>query len=464
MSAIHLGEHNKCYSQRRRRAPARGFTLVELMAAMTAGLVVAGGVVSLSRTATTTFQEESRATSAEMTLRIAAERLRADLARASYMSTPNVRIDPALARPKGFSTNQVGLAFPNGLAALAGIRYEVNGSVNADPVVSQYSLVNGLNPDSIVLGGNFTSADEFIVQTLLDSGPEGCGGKTARLSLDSSAVLRLTHAMTGVAKPAAEAEQSLRDAFVPIPGPAGAAFMARFVDESGKSQIVSLCPGKPPTFDAATGIGVVPLDTATTPLLTSLETGARGGASGFSVGRATLNPVQLVRWSLRRRADAQLDAQDIATTPQNEANARFELVRTWLNISGAPASVNAEEVIAEYIVDLEFAFSVDDPTAGANRQTNFGFGDEGNKAWGQLTTLAMTAATNIRPDRIRSVRFRMASRTAIPDRDSVLAGPAAGYVFRYCLNTGGCANRPQEYARVRTLVSEVSLPNQGSLP
>jgi len=45
--------------------------------------------------------------------------------------------------------------------------------------------------------------------------------------------------------------------------------------------------------------------------------------------------------------------------------------------------------------------------------------------------------------------------------------PAAPFVYRYCLNTAGCpatsaaaALLPPQWARTRTVVTEVALPNQ----
>ena len=64
-----------------RRSPA-GFTLIEVTVSLAAGLLVALGIVALSREATRTFHEEVRSSAAEATLRTAVDRLRSDLQRA----------------------------------------------------------------------------------------------------------------------------------------------------------------------------------------------------------------------------------------------------------------------------------------------------------------------------------------------------------------------------------------------
>ena len=75
-----------------RAARARGFTLVELMTSLLAGLVVTMSVVALARSATTSFYEQARLTTVEGTVRAGAERLRQDLSRASFMSTGNMKL------------------------------------------------------------------------------------------------------------------------------------------------------------------------------------------------------------------------------------------------------------------------------------------------------------------------------------------------------------------------------------
>ena len=54
---------------RRARAGKQGFTLIELTVSLVAGLIVALGIVGLSREATHTFHEEMRSSAAEANLR-----------------------------------------------------------------------------------------------------------------------------------------------------------------------------------------------------------------------------------------------------------------------------------------------------------------------------------------------------------------------------------------------------------
>jgi prepilin-type N-terminal cleavage/methylation domain-containing protein len=95
------GELEGLPMKRRSRARRRGFTLVELMISLVMGLIVALAAVGLARSATTTFYEQARISGVEANVRAASERLRNDLSRASYMSTPNIQWDPRLATIPG---------------------------------------------------------------------------------------------------------------------------------------------------------------------------------------------------------------------------------------------------------------------------------------------------------------------------------------------------------------------------
>src|SRR5580658_7590651 len=99
MSACRLPCSGSSPTAKRQRQA--GFTMIELTVSLVAGLIVAMGIIGLSREATNTFNEEARTTAAEAGLRIAIERLRADVQRAGYMSTGNILVDPGVAHVPG---------------------------------------------------------------------------------------------------------------------------------------------------------------------------------------------------------------------------------------------------------------------------------------------------------------------------------------------------------------------------
>jgi prepilin-type N-terminal cleavage/methylation domain-containing protein len=73
-----------------RRRHERGFTLVELMVAMVAGLFVSMAVFTLAKHASGFAMRQSRIADATLQSVIGFERLQADIARAGFLSSPNV--------------------------------------------------------------------------------------------------------------------------------------------------------------------------------------------------------------------------------------------------------------------------------------------------------------------------------------------------------------------------------------
>jgi prepilin-type N-terminal cleavage/methylation domain-containing protein len=211
---------------KRRRSLSRGFTLIELMVSLIAGLFVAMAVVGLSAQATNTFHEEARTANSEMTLRTAVERLRADLQRAAYMSSGNYQKDPMIALAPGTVRP---LAGPyNSIYKLAGAHLYYQGSNAATPL----SASNNLAPDSIDLSGNYTTTDDYVVRYMEAGG--ACGGTRLWLATDSPAMWRILSQTNP--------DSSLEAAFQPV---AGSAFMARVTDDTGHYQYIPACLERP---------------------------------------------------------------------------------------------------------------------------------------------------------------------------------------------------------------------------
>src|SRR6187399_1703826 len=92
-----------------------GFTLVELMVALTGGLFLSMVVFALARDTTRFYQREGRIASATLAGIVGFERLKADIERAGYLSTPNIQADPLVC-------TKVDSSAPDGLRTLAGLR------------------------------------------------------------------------------------------------------------------------------------------------------------------------------------------------------------------------------------------------------------------------------------------------------------------------------------------------------
>lgn len=452
------------------RLRRRGFTLVELLVAMVAGLLVALAIVSLSKEANTTFQEETRVAGAEAQLRTAIDRLRSDLQRASFMSTANLLGDPQVAHNMGNASNANMPATMTALRGLQGIRLRSGGSAATAPLSA--TAQNGLNPDSIDLAGNFTTVEQFPIQSI-DTATNPCGGQRLILDIDSSPAMWRLLGMSEAGASTGTYDKALQLAFQPIFGVTGAdggaangQFMVRVGDATGYYQYLATCKDSQ-AAGWSSGKAYIDLDSST-PLLSNAQLGgsgaARGGITGNCMGgTCTVNPVQIVRWQI-----------GAAVVNPTSDGAKYDLTRQYLDVRGQP--VGPAELIAEYAVDMKFAFTVDsnsngDTTGNAAKQTVFGFESTANPnsaSYGADITTPAGKSQFPGPQRIRSVRVRLATRAAVADRSQGMDA-GANYTFRYCAALGAdggsatCTNGSTGWARARTIVTEVSLPNQARL-
>jgi len=77
-----------------KRGAESGFTLVELMVAMTAGIIAVSGAYVLSANSTRNISEQMRLADTQMSLRTAMDQVRRDFGRAGYLATRNVATMP----------------------------------------------------------------------------------------------------------------------------------------------------------------------------------------------------------------------------------------------------------------------------------------------------------------------------------------------------------------------------------
>ena len=82
--------------KRMRSGAERGFTLIELVVALSAGLMVSMSALLLSRNATKFFQNEARISATQLAATLGMNRLTQDLQRAAFLSTRSNANDRAL--------------------------------------------------------------------------------------------------------------------------------------------------------------------------------------------------------------------------------------------------------------------------------------------------------------------------------------------------------------------------------
>ncbi|MDX6515746.1 MAG: hypothetical protein QOH73_1412, partial [Gaiellaceae bacterium] len=139
-----------------RRGAARGFTLIELVVALSAGLLVSMAALLLSRNATKFFQNEARISATQLAATLGMNRLTQDLQRAAFLSTRNNFNDKSLCNGGGF---------PASLSGLAGLQIRIGGSVANHPadLVQSTDPQNGLNPDQVIISGSMDASERFAV-------------------------------------------------------------------------------------------------------------------------------------------------------------------------------------------------------------------------------------------------------------------------------------------------------------
>jgi type II secretory pathway pseudopilin PulG len=437
-----------------RRSSRRGFTLVELMVSLVAGLIVTIAVVGLARTATTTFYEEARLSATEATVRSASERLRQDLSRAGFMSTGNIQLarNDSPSVPFGQKISHMPAASTSRYGArtadLQGIRIAVGGSMVA---TAGLSGANGLNPDAIQLTGNYTTDDSYRGRMLANN-----AGVEVKLMPDPAApqVAEPTVARL-IAGP--DPDKAVRNAFTPG-SQTGAVppFLARVVDPRGCSHFVVISNA----VGTAAGATITFAPAASgSPVLLPTEDQSTCGASEQE--EVMINPVQTVRWSLGP-SSAMLAPDPLLGLP---AGSKFDLYREILDAAGASVGPpGGPQVVAEYAIDLKFGISVDSSkpaTPPPANQITYDMDADGAQIalWTQAASGTLSAAEA--PQRVRSVRFRLATRAALPDRNQPLSLlPGQPYLSRYCVVPGAPCT---QFARVRTIMSEVALTNQAGM-
>ena len=199
------------------------------------------------------------------------------------------------------------------------------------------------------------------------------------------------------------------------------------------------------------------------------STGTVAGLSGYAAGRAWVNPVQIVQWEITTAgstADPE-PAQFVngleATSDGGTDPTKYDLMRSYVDVASGKIAQPTSEIVAEYAVDLGFAFTVDTGTALNPTPVTFPFNNASNN-----TVAAVITNVSSTPERIRSIRARLAVRAAQPDRTmNIAVSPSQytneTYLYRYCV--AQCSTAPAGslvWARVRTVTTEVDLPNQAA--
>ncbi|MEO6600730.1 MAG: hypothetical protein ABIQ16_12705, partial [Polyangiaceae bacterium] len=406
-----------------------GFTIVELMVALTGGLFISLAVFALSRDSGRFYQSEVRLANATVGGMLGFERLRTDIARAGFLISPNASQDPHLCGPPSGN-------WPVALQNLASIQVTT-------PLGSYPSLAaNGRTPPALVLAGSYASSDLFGAKSTMNGAQIVFQlGNSAPGHAAQPALLRLGNGTWPT-------NQAIASVF-----PVGGAL--RIVQKGFQyyGVITGSAGGTAPFVSIS---NVPPLQVPGGPFHCGLV------IPGSADSMATINVVNFVRYQLGRPQTVTgiANYQPMYAASSGDGGqapgeaGRTELIRVEQDLAGADIN-GTEEVVAEYAVDFNLQITADTSLAGQQPSPKV------IPAGAQFATYTGATYGNptARPQRIRSIRVRLGVRSREGDRSVGLANPSGGGLFRFDLGTGNS----EAFARVRTFQADVFLHNQADI-
>ncbi|MBX7193257.1 MAG: prepilin-type N-terminal cleavage/methylation domain-containing protein [Sandaracinaceae bacterium] len=381
-----------------------GFTLVEMMIALTIGAMVIATVYTIGSSAARHFQEQQRISQVQLSVRLALDRIRRDIARAGFQATMNSALDATCGPPPGTQIRGLLLQDRASAAAFAGM-------VDA-------AAVQG---DRVLITGNFRTGDSYVVREW--------SGNQMRLGTNFLGYRRSFAAQPMV-------DDSIDTALVAQTFSPGTALMARLGGGMRVWTAVS-------TVTATSVGGTAGSATITTTSALPSCPGAVG-LEGWAQGGVTVAPITQVRYEIVNATT--LPALGLAPRNANVTGANTVLTRTELNPTTG-AIIDGPLPILEYAVHFDVdVFS--DVSIATNPSRVQIFDDA-----------AAATETQLRPGNIRGARISLAARTSEQDSHLTQAVPALGdgtpRVFRVFGDRDGAA-------RVRSAYTEVFIPNSSS--
>jgi prepilin-type N-terminal cleavage/methylation domain-containing protein len=404
----------------RSRATRRGgFSLIELMVALSIGGVAIGAFYSLGKEVFRVFNQQQQIASTQMGARVAITQLKHDIARAGYLSTPNITIQPGFAPQSCGSINPLidAPATTGRLAAFSGFQNNVPLLANNDGIdPTGNNAVNGFTADDVVLFGNYETAAEY------------------------PGVVRISPNVIGVE----QGWHAFRRDFTDWYNSATPVFLpAAFQDAFRVGRLVRVqTTRRLRHFAQIRSLPAMPTPTA--PAQIDLDRAIPNNCLN-DVDGGWVAPVSAIRYFV-----ANATAANEIDTVNNLPIARLIRLEVDPVSKVAPLDANTvPRVIVDYVVAFNLSFIMSNPT---------GPGAPDNYVVGQNPAISNPAVVNANPERIRAVRIDLSVRAPQPDPNLVW-DPVR------CQNLG-CFElvaqtpaRKGAAARVRSLAVTVFIPN-----
>ncbi|MCB9666514.1 MAG: prepilin-type N-terminal cleavage/methylation domain-containing protein [Myxococcales bacterium] len=290
---------------------ANGFSLLELMVALTLSATVISSVYFISSSSAKHFQEQQRIAQTQLSLRIAMEQLRRDISRAGFLGTPSSATETTCVAP-GVGVQAV--AFTN----------------NTDIAQIPQGAAHGVQADRLILVGNYLTSDSYL------SAGIAVAGDQIFFQSDWQGFRRSFH-LTSAGNPfsAALFDDAFRDDRVlHIETLQGNHFFVTITGRNAASRSVSFSPN--------ITVGSLCL-------------------GGFGIG-ATIAPLARIQYFVGNIGGNLNPITAAAATATGSQS--VQLVRRELDFSGA-AIANSERAVLEYVVDFNVDFVVDNAPPGA---------------------------------------------------------------------------------------------------
>lgn len=390
------------------RSRRSGFTLLEIMFSLVAGLIAVSVVYSLNNGTTRFLAEQNRLSTTQTSLRLAMEQLRADIERAGFLGSPNSDGETKCAEIAGLSVRAVEFT---------------SGTFTGNVPNAEAHLVRA---DRLRLSGNYLTSGSYLVGTLADA-----AGNTIALQTSWQSFRRDFTRMNG--------------ANVEIDSDA----LNRVFAPSGTSRLLHIeTSDRHHAYTRVTSVATNGLET-TLSISPALTPG--GICVGGLAGGAVVSPLNRIEYAILNPSNdtelAALVRLRGAETPAERAAIEgipSVLVRYELGSDGVRLP-NTTRVVLEFAVEFALSFDLDSQS--------------GPDSVPRIVTNQPDYGT--RPQQIRAVRVRLSARTpdAQPDLPFVArtnGGPLVRYYARDT-NVASATGRPS--ARVRTLSTVVFVPN-----
>lgn len=406
--------HRRIGEGRLRRSSA-GFTIVELMVALTAGLIAIGGIYAFTQNSTRYFTQQTSIMETQQAVRVAFERLRRDIARAGFGGSPFALLERGGGHP-----------------SLRIQAVEICEGEGAGRIPNESA--NGVHADRLILTGNYETGDTYLAESLGSAGNQitfqRCWPAFQRAfgpPPDPSA--GAPGYQVGICECNEERFNRVfqRDRLVHVKTREGFHFFSRI--DSASACTVQLQDSIPVGTSRAGGIG----EGAVVSPMSRIEYTVVSGAELGGAGLDHLVPTH----------DA---AEALGDIPAVLVRRELEFSETHC----APSTVRADttEVILEYVANFDLGAMVDVSVPPALPVLNFETG-------ALLETRSSGTAITNGPHQFRSLILDLAARTPRSDTNFPWVTRAADAPLMRFQIRGGDVYA----ARVRSIRSEITLLN-----